>query len=290
MTIVTLQSSHSPEVYRVEQMRLLRARRQSRRAIWIGAVFAFLVGASMVVGEVSPARLIEGFPRLFSYIGRTLPGFDPTTLPHDIANWFWRWPVWSARLFDTLVIAFLATTMASLFAFALAYLGARNLVPRYVSEPVRRVLEFSRTVPELVFALIFVFAFGIGPFAGFLAVFVHSTGTLGKLFSETLENVDNREMEALESLGAGWIERMRFALVPQVLPNFVSYALFAFENNIRSASVLGFVGAGGIGQEIMSAIKQFQYTDVSALVVMVAALVICVDMISGRIRRHLIEA
>jgi len=281
--------SHSPAVLLVETLRRERSRRGARHMVLFGGTFAVVFGASLATGEVNPAKLVEGFPRLFSYIGRTIPSFDPLDLWNSFSEWFWRWNVWSVRLFDTLVIAFLATVFASAAGFAAAFLAARNLVPPLVSGTLRRVLEILRTIPELVFALIFVFAFGIGPFAGFLAVFVHTIGSLGKLLAETVENVDDREKEALAALGASWIMQVRFALVPQVLPNFVSYALLAFENNVRSASVLGFVGAGGIGQEIMTAIKQFQYTDVSALVVMIAAVVMLVDLISGRIRRYLVE-
>jgi len=279
----------SAPVRRVETLRRERAQRLRRDLVVFGGAFAVALALSLGVGEVNPAKFIEGFPRLFSYIGRTAPPLDMAALDASLAEWFWRWNIWSARLFDTLVIAFLATTFASLFAFGAAFLAARNLVPRPVSIVVRRLLEFFRTVPELVFALIFVFAFGIGPFAGFLAVLVHSTGSLGKLLAETVENADDRDLEALKAMGTSWIPRVRFALVPQVLPNFVSYALLSFENNIRSATVLGFVGAGGIGQEVMTAIKQFQYTDVSALIVMIAALVMVVDMLSGWVRRHLVE-
>jgi phosphonate transport system permease protein len=279
----------SASVALVEGQRRDRAKRARRDIALFGGTFAVALGLSIAAGEVDPIKFLEGVPRLFSYAGRTIPDLSLSGLGEGIAEWFWRWNVWSARLFDTIVIAFLATTFAAMAGLAAAFLSARNLVPPGVSWVTRRVLEFLRTMPELVFALIFVFAFGIGPFAGFLAVFVHAVGSLGKLFGETIENADDRAFEALTALGTGWIARVRFAVLPQVLPALISYTLLSFENNVRSASVLGFVGAGGIGQEIMTAIKQFQYTDVSALVLMIAAVVMVVDVISDRIRKHLVE-
>ena len=129
----------------------------------------------------------------------------------------------------------------------------------------RRLLEFARTVPGIVFALIFVIAFGLGPMAGVLAIAIHSTGALGKLFSEIVENADMKPVEGVRSTGASWLSCMRFAVLPQVSAGYASYALLRFEINVREASVMGFVGAGGIGQELVVAIRKFYYSDVSAI-------------------------
>ena len=151
----------------------------------------------------------------------------------------------------------------------------------------RRFLEFCRTVPELVFALIFVMAFGLGPIAGVLAIVIHTTGALGKLFYEVLENVDQKPIEGLVASGASWTKTMRFAVLPQVLANFLSYALLRFEINVRGASVMGFVGAGGIGFELRAAFRLIKYDEVSARLLAILACVLVVDSIGAALRRKL---
>ena len=190
----------------------------------------------------------------------------------DIPGWFWGLGKWLKLLADTLLIAYVATVLGALFGFLLCFLAAGNLgVSTPLRFAVRRFLEFCRTVPELVFALIFVLAFGLGPMAGVLAIVVHTTGALGKLFYEVLENIDQKPVEGLIASGASWTKTMRFAVLPQVLSNFVSYALLRFEINVRGASVMGFVGAGGIGQDLIEAIRKFYYPDVSAILLLIIA-------------------
>ena len=152
----------------------------------------------------------------------------------------------------------------------------------------RRLLEFSRTVPEMVFALIFVVAFSLGPLPGILALAIHTTGALGKLFAEVVENVDMKPVEGVIATGGGWLHKVRFAVLPQVASNFASYALLRFEINVRSAAVLGFVGAGGIGQTLLEVIRKFYYADVSALLVLIIATVMVIDTVTERIRHGLI--
>jgi phosphonate transport system permease protein len=142
-------------------------------------------------------------------------------------------------------------------------------------------------VPELVYALIFVFAFGLGALPGMLAIAVHSAGALGKLFAEINENVDIRSVEGVQSAGASWWQTMRYAVSPQVMPNFVSYALLRFEINVRSAAVLGFVGAGGIGEELLLAVRQFIYPEISAIVLLIVATVATIDIVCERLRSGL---
>jgi phosphonate transport system permease protein len=149
-------------------------------------------------------------------------------------------------------------------------------------------MEIARSVPELVYALIFVFSFGIGPFPGVLAIAIHSCGALGKLFSEVNENVDLGPTEGVTASGGNWFQMIRYAVVPQVMPNFLSYTLLRFEINVRAASVVGFVGAGGIGQELMASIRQFIYTDVSAIVLMLIVTVSMIDISCEKIRHRFI--
>ncbi len=143
-------------------------------------------------------------------------------------------------------------------------------------------------MPELVFALIFVVAFGLGPLPGVLALAIHSTGALGKLFAEVVENVDMKPAEGVTAAGATWWQTVHLAIVPQVLSNFASYGLLRFEINVRGASVMGFVGAGGIGQELIECIRKFYYSDVSALLVLIIATVMIIDLATERLRYHFI--
>ena len=142
-------------------------------------------------------------------------------------------------------------------------------------------------MPGIVFALIFVIAFGLGPMAGVLAIAIHSTGALGKQFSEIAENADMKPVEGVRSTGASWLACMRFAVLPQVAAGYASYALLRFEINVREASVMGFVGAGGIGQELVVAIRKFYYSDVSAILVMIVVTVFCIDIGTGWVRGRL---
>jgi phosphonate transport system permease protein len=188
-----------------------------------------------------------------------------------------------------LLIAYVATLTGMVGAFAAAAPASRNLMRRaWVGFAVRRSLEFCRTVPDIVFALIFVAAFGLGALPGVLAIAIHTTGALGKLFTEVVENIDMAPVEGVASTGASWLSQVRFAVTPQVLSNLVSYALLRFEVNVRGATVIGFVGAGGIGQDLIVAIRKFYYSDVSAMLLMIIATVMAIDMLSARLRHRLL--
>ncbi|MBK1661187.1 phosphonate ABC transporter, permease protein PhnE [Paracraurococcus ruber] len=207
----------------------------------------------------------------------------------DPAEWFWGLPDWLSKLGDTVLIAYVGTLLGATGGFLFGLLSADNIVrSRPLRWGVRRCLEFCRTVPEIVFALIFVIAFGLGPLPGVLALAIHTFGALGKQFSEVVENIDMKQVEGLEAAGAGWPQMARFAVVPQVLPGFLSYALLRFEINVRGAAVLGFVGAGGIGQDLIEAIRKFYYNDVSALLVLIILTVVLIDTLTGEVRRRLI--
>ena len=159
---------------------------------------------------------------------------------------------------------------------------------RWRAALVRRSLEFCRTVPEIVFALLFVYALGLGPVPGVLAIAIHTVGALGKQFAEVVENIDMNPVEGVRATGGSWVEQIRFAVVPQVLSNVVSYTLLRFEINVRGASVMGFVGAGGIGKELLGSIRQFYYSDVSAILLMIIATVVVIDLLTERLRHRLL--
>ncbi|MGC9369990.1 MAG: phosphonate ABC transporter, permease protein PhnE [Paracoccaceae bacterium] len=230
-----------------------------------------------------------GIPRLGEYVAKTIPVLRWDSLGADLAEWFWRWKVWLRLLVETVLIAFMATTLGVIGGFLLSFPAARNLAPsKWVLWLSRRYLEVARTVPELVWALIFVFCFSVGPMAGVLAIGMHATGALGKLYSEVNENIDMRPLEGVKAAGGTWFDQIRYGAVPQVLPNIVSYTLLRFEINVRSSSIIGYVGAGGLGQEFRTAMSFQEYTDLSALFLIIFATVIVIDYGSEKLRHRII--
>lgn len=268
----------------------LAERRRQRIVLAIGAaVFALMVYGSAIVSGFLPERLAAGLPRIGDYVYRTLPEMSLATILGDIAYWYWGIDKWLLLLFDTLMIAVFATLLGTLGGFVFCFAASRNLMRSYsIYFVCRRVLEIARTVPELVYALIFVVAFGIGPFAGVLAIAIHSWGALGKLYAEVNENVDQRAIEGVRAAGGNWFEEIRYAVLPQVLPNFTTYTLWRLELNVRSAAIIGFVGAGGIGQELYHAISFNYHEDISAIVLMIVLTVTCIDLLCERIRHRMI--
>lgn len=233
--------------------------------------------------------LLAGLPRLGEYLAKTMPDLSWDTLWADLGAWFWRWKIWAWLLLETVLIAFMATTLGVAGGFLLSFPAARNIAPNnYVLWATRRFLEVARTVPDLVFALIFVFCFGVGPMAGVLAIALHTCGALGKLYSEVNENMDMRPLEGVKSAGGSWADQIRYGAVPQVLPNIVSYTLLRFEINVRSSSIIGYVGAGGLGQELRTAVSLQEYTDLSALFIIIFVAVFVIDWGSEKLRHGLI--
>lgn len=273
-----------------EKMRAVLVRETRLKVCTFSILFILAFTFSYGIAEADPAILGKFIPGLVRYIDRTLPPIHITTFSADVSEWFWGFARWLRFLFETVLIAFLATLVASVAAFLMCFTASRNLIKSYYIYFIsRRIFELARGVPELVYALIFVFAFGIGPVAGVFAIAVHSFGALGKMFSEINENVDLRSLEGVRATGGNWPQIMRYAVVPQVLPLFLSWTLLRFEINVRAASILGFVGAGGIGQELYFAIRQFLYTEISAIVILIMITVSIIDMTSERLRHRLIR-
>ena len=233
--------------------------------------------------------LPAGIPRLGEFIEKTIPVLRWDSLGADFAEWFWRWRVWMDLLLETVLIAFMATVFGVIGGFLLSFPASRNLAPnKWVLWICRRYLEIARTVPELVWALIFVFCFSVGPMAGVLAIGLHATGALGKLYSEVNENIDMRPLEGVKAAGGTWFDQIRYGAVPQVLPNIISYTLLRFEINVRASSIIGYVGAGGLGQEFREALALQEYTDLSALFVIIFVTVIVIDYGSEKLRHRII--
>jgi phosphonate transport system permease protein len=260
-----------------------------RRAWSLAFVVAICAGLAAWNGQVDGQKFIEGLPRFWSYLYDILPKLRLFHLKADVAEWFWNWDGWLALLAETLLVAYVGTFIGAVIAFSLCFFASANLVRCVVARTlVRRSLEFCRTVPDIVFALLFVYALGLGPIPGVLAIAIHTVGALGKQFSEVVENVDMNPVEGVRAGGANWFEQVRFAVLPQVLPNLVSYTLLRFEINVRGASVMGFVGAGGIGKELLGSIRQFYYSDVSAILLMIIVTVVVIDLLTERLRHRLI--
>lgn len=272
------------------------ARQQRRLAtlVTIAVILPCLVLAGWV-SEAWPSTIWAGLPRIGEYFWRILPTlslehlFGGTKTEGSLAFWFYRAPEWLWLLFETANMAALATLMGSAVSLLLAFPAARNLAPsRLIYQLTRRSLEALRTVPEIVYALIFVWAFGVGALAGILAIALHSAGANGKLFAEAIENTDLGAWDGVRSAGGSWALCCRYAILPQVLPNLISYFLLRFEVNIRSASVVGFVGAGGIGAELYQVISFNYYEEISAIILLIILAVASIDLISERLRHAII--
>ena len=261
-----------------------------RRQLLLGLALATIALAISAIGaEVQPVLLWNKIGNFTSYFDRLLKLDTGMRVWTDPKEWFWGIARWARLLGDTLLIAYIATLTGAIGGFVCAAPASRNLMRHAaVRFAVRRGLEFCRSVPDIVFALIFVAAFGLGALPGILAVAIHTSGALGKLFTEVVENIDMRPVEAVAATGGSWLAQLRFAVTPQVLSNLISYTLLRFEINVRSATVLGFVGAGGIGQDLIVAIRKFYYSDVSAMLLMIILTVIVIDMLSARLRHRLL--
>jgi phosphonate transport system permease protein len=264
-------------------------RRKLSSTLWIALfLLAFTVAAQ--VGEVSVERLLRGLPMAADYVWRTIPVLRWESLGEDLAEWMWGLDLWVELLLDTILIGYTGTVLGAAAALLLSFPASTTLAPRWVVEVSRRLLELARTVPTLVFALIFVYAFGLGPLAGVLALALHTMGALGKMFAEVHENADLRTVEAVYAAGGSWTQAMRYGVLPQSLPGLLSFGLLRFEINVREASVLGIVGAGGIGEELYLSVRQFSYPDISAILLLILLTVTLIDLLCGQLRHRVIGA
>jgi phosphonate transport system permease protein len=201
---------------------------------------------------------------------------------------FADWRVYLSEMVVTVQIAVWGTFLAVLVAIPMSLLCSSNIVPVWVTMPMRRLMDACRAINEIVFAMLFIVAIGLGPFAGVLALWVHTTGILAKLFSEAVEAIDPRPVEGIRATGANALEEIVYGVIPQVLPLWISYSLYRFESNVRSASVVGIVGAGGIGMVLWDIMRSFQYAQTCAVMIIVVVFVVAIDMISSRIRKAFI--
>ncbi|MBY6200926.1 phosphonate ABC transporter, permease protein PhnE [Maritalea mobilis] len=280
-----------------------RAELRASKRVWnilLLAGFAICLGLSIYISQFYPDRLASGVPRIFEYFGTIIPDlqwdllFEGRTeegraVPGSLTYWYTDFWDYVGLIFETILMAITATLLGTFFAFILSFSASANLAPsRWAYWISRRVFELSRGIPEILLALVFVFMIGIGPLAGVLAIAIHTTGALGKLFSEVNENASSRPIEGITAVGGTWAEKMAYGVVPQVAPNFFSYAMLRFEINVRASSIIGFVGAGGIGQELNRVISFYSDDRVLAVLILVVLTVTVIDLISERIRHGFI--
>lgn len=201
---------------------------------------------------------------------------------------FREWRVYANEMVVTLQIAIWGTALAVLCAIPFGLLSAGNIAPAWVHQPVRRLMDAARAINEMVFAMLFVVAVGLGPFAGVLALWVHTTGILAKLFSEAVEAIDPQPVEGIRATGAHKLEEIVYGVIPQVMPLWISYSLYRFESNVRAAAVVGMVGAGGIGVVLWEIIRGFYYAETCAVLIIIVVTCSVIDLLSAQIRKRFI--
>lgn len=201
---------------------------------------------------------------------------------------FAQWRMYVEEMVITLQIALWGTALAVVTAIPMALLASANIVPWWIYQPVRRLMDACRAINEMVFAMLFVVAVGLGPFAGVLALWIHTSGILAKLFSEAVEAIDPQPVEGIRSTGASALHEIVYGVIPQVIPLWISFTLYRFESNVRSASVVGMVGAGGIGVVLWEIIRGFQYAETCAVMLIIILTVSVIDLVSARIRQFFV--
>ncbi len=198
---------------------------------------------------------------------------------------------WKTYLEDTIITVSMGiwgTLLAAIAAIPLSILASENVCPIWIVQPTRRLLDGMRAINEIVFALVFVVAVGLGPFAGVMALFIHTAGVLGKLFSEAVEAIEPGQVEGVRATGASKIQEIIFGIIPQVIPLWTSFTLYRFESNVRAASVLGIVGAGGIGVSLYQSFQSFDYGKVCAILIILILATTLIDTLSAKLRNWLV--
>lgn len=258
----------------------LRQRAHEHRPGWL-----YYAGWAVALGflawawrgaEIRPFDLIRDSGNIATYAGEFFP-------PD-----FTDWRIYLREMVITVHIAVWGTVLAVLAAVPAGLLCSANIAPAWIHQPMRRLMDACRAINEMVFAMLFIVAVGLGPFAGVMALAVHTTGTLAKLFSEAVEAIDPRPVEGIRATGAHKLVEIAYGVVPQVLPLWLSFTLYRFESNVRSASVVGMVGAGGIGVVLFEVIRGFQYAQTCAVLIILVVSVSLIDLLSARLRNRFI--
>ncbi len=247
----------------------------NRRGLWWAGTLAVLVWA-WFGAEIRPLALWKD--------GGNMVILAMDFVPPD----FTQWKLYLKEMVVTIQIALWGTALAVLCSAPLGIMSSDNVAPWWVYQPTRRLMDAFRAINEMVFAMLFVVTVGLGPFAGVLALWIHTTGVLAKLFSEAVEAIDQGPVEGVRSTGASWLAEVWFGILPQVLPLWISYALYRFESNVRSATVVGMVGAGGIGVVLWEMIRGFMFQETCAVMIIIIVAVTLFDILSQRLRKVVI--
>lgn len=268
-------ATRDPKELAIQYPDLFRGSHTARlKALAVGlAAIALLIFGCWYL-EFSIDRLVTGFKQLGWFITLMVPP-DPGT----------SFPTYLVAMGETLSIAFLGTLLAAMLALPVSLLAARNIIPSvFLRFPVRRFLDSIRGVDTLIWALVWINVVGLGPFAGVLAIATSDFGAFGKLFSEAIEGADRKQVEGIRAAGGSKLQEIRFGLMPQVLPVLAGQILYFIESNTRSATIIGIVGAGGIGLQLAEQIRVLEWQKVSTLILMILAAVAVIDLISSRLR------
>ncbi|WP_349361023.1 phosphonate ABC transporter, permease protein PhnE [Stappia sp.] len=248
----------------------------ARTAVILGVIMLLLALSYYPTEMNNWVRLFQGNDFLDSMIAQFLsPDFSDLDL-------------YLRKMLETVQIALWGTVLSIIFGAPMALLASNNIAPAWIVFPMRRLMDASRAINDLVFAVLFVAVVGLGPLPGVLAIFVHNLGIISKLFSEAVEAIDERPVEGIRTTGASRLQEIIYGVIPQVIPLWSSFSLYRFETNVRSATVLGIVGAGGIGFTFNEAFKGFRFEEASAIIIVMVVTVSVIDMISSRLRKMLI--
>ena len=255
----------------------LNRRQLHRRLVTaLVAVLAVLLACGYA-GVLDPRRYADAIPTILTLAA--------DAMPPD----FSRWPGWGRPLLETLSMSVAGTALGLLIALPLGALAARTIAPAWIGSPVRLLLDTCRSIPTLVWGILYVAAVGFGPLPGVLALASHSIGMLGKFCAEILEHVDPAPGDALRSQGVSHLGVLRFSVWPQIMPRLTDVAIYRWEHNLRAATTLGVIGAGGLGLELITAFHLFEYREASALILVMLGLVSAINLIGARIRRRLVH-
>ena len=255
----------------------LPAKHRDTFRLGLSAVIAAAVVWSWWSLDIKWSRLLEAPERMARLARVMFTNMELDRLPHLIG-----------QMWASISMAWVGTLIGALFALPLAFLAAENLVGRPIAWATRQCFNVIRAVPEIVLAMVFIPVFGLSPMAGVLAIGIHSIGSLGKLCYEIIEGIDRGPLEAADAVGANSVQRLRWAVIPQVAPELTSFMLYRFEINIRASAVLGVVGAGGIGTDLTEAIAYKEYGTAGLALIVVVVGTIAVDVVSGAIRRRIV--
>ncbi|PPF45980.1 phosphonate ABC transporter, permease protein PhnE [Pseudoclavibacter sp. AY1F1] len=269
-------ASTAPTLTTAERDRLERAFSIPRARFMLGIPVAVIVLLWSFAGaEFNFAKLGDGAINMGEFLSRLFP-------PD-----FSKFGTIFSLLIETLQMAIVGTVLGAVLSLFMAFAASSNIAPKWMYYPARWVMNIIRSVPDLVFALMFVSAVGLGPFAGILAMTLGSIGSIGKVYAEAMESVDRGPMSAMQAVGASRRQLIQYGVLPQAAPLLVSYTLLLFEGNVRGATILGLVGAGGIGLELTTAMKMYDYGHLSAIIICIIVLVTLIDQGSALIRKRL---